>query len=204
MYGIEGKPGRFCRCGWCEMEYGQHRPYGGFVPFLDPIYHPGLKTLYGIECCAHCYRWLCNTDVGQRFEWAVHCGRKLGDEIQPSNFPGLDVWQALSVGCYPTASPLCRLAPSSVDNSAAAFPPVQPREAARPSNHLRRLGRLKGVHLCRTDWAETRGAPYYDPARWYRPQFQPVAPDDAELAARSGLPTKAGRRKPSLRPFQLR
>lgn len=179
MYGVEGKPGRDCFCNWCQLRYSQHRPYGGFVPFIDPIYQSGVKTLYGIECCKHCYQRLLNLDVSKRQGLAIGHDRNV--PAQPTfTALGSDVREGLQAGEYP----------------ARGVSPNRIKQAFRPTHQVRGLASVQGaVHLCLTRWADTQGAPHYSRERWRTPKFK-AAEFDPTLP---GFPNKRGRRKPSLR-----
>lgn len=174
MYDVLGKPGKNSFCGWCEFPYSTNRKYGGFVPFVDPIYHSGVSTLYGVEVCEHCHKLLCSIDVPKRLLLAIGAGHQPAPTTP--EFLTIDLIEGLRTGHYP--------APAKTHCTPFTY---------APSVVIRKGSSVKGVHLCLTRWSQLKKAP--DALRPPQRQYRPVAPDPSL----PGLPNKRGRRKPSLR-----
>jgi len=172
MYDVMGKPGKQCVCGWCQMSYGPHRKYGGFMAFVDPMNQPGAQTLYGVECCERCYQQLYRFGMKQRLELATGLGRTLA----PTE-PNLLLNEARWEGEYPVSGP---------EHKGAVV-------WCKQSLKLQSLSPVNGVHLCLTMWAENKGAKYY-PQNWWKQKG--IGKRREPLPE---LPNKRGRRKPSLR-----
>ncbi|MGY8873012.1 MAG: hypothetical protein ACKVJE_21515 [Pseudomonadales bacterium] len=174
MYDVHGKPGKNGHCDWCEFEYSTNRKYGGFVPFIDPLYQSGVSTLYGVETCEHCYEKLCSIDVSKRLLLAI--GAAHTSAPAEPEFLTYDLINGFDTGHYPT--------PAERTNISFTH---------EPSTFIRKGSSVKGVHLCLTRWSKSKSAPkaFIRPKREYRP----VEPD----SSLPGEPNKRGRRKPSLR-----
>lgn len=186
MYQIKCKPGKGARCGWCYMEYGPHRKWGGFMPFTNPLWMPGLKTLFGIECCETCYAQLATLGTTKRLDCVLGLYRFSEQSKVPAfNSSQAEIEAAIRTGAYPAENARNRASEVSRSNG-----PI--RCCSSPQN--RRLSPVDGVHLCLVSWAEDKGAKYH-PKGWQK--NIDIGPQD--LTDLTEFPNQRGRRKPSLR-----
>lgn len=144
--------------------------------FIDPMYQPGVQTLYGLECCERCYQQLYRFGMKERVALAVGTGR-----IPAYREMNAHVKDAMWEGEYPV--------------SPRPNEPTEFKHAVwcKQSLQLQSLSPVNGVHLCLTRWAENKGPKYYPQNWWKQKGIGRVTEPLPEL------PNKRGRRKPSLR-----
>jgi len=147
---ISGKPGKGEICAYCCLPYSEKRLYGGFVAIADPLYQPGITTLYGCECCRVCYQMLANMNVTDRFQMLF-----TAQAYSSRPFYSYSILVAArEQGQYPPEMP------------------CQPIQLKPVTDEARSLGPLECVHVSLIRWQESKGAPYYGADRFRKARYR--------------------------------
>ncbi len=150
MYELTSVPGKNGACSYCCLSYSDNRKYGGFVPFVDPIYQSGANTIYGCDCCQHCYKTLINMNQSERFQFLFS-----GSAFRGRRFDGFTVLSAaLEQGRYPPELPATPLLKRPDLGSAVT------------------IGSIECVHVSLIRWSETKGVPVYRSDRWREVKYR--------------------------------
>lgn len=156
------------------------------MPFTDPLWMPGLKSIFGIECCEHCYGQLATLGTSKRLDCVLGLFR-FGEQ---SKVPAFNCSQAaldhaIECGAYPAGE---------VRNGEDEISRHYGQTWCGNSPQNRRLSPVDGVHICLVSWADNKGAKYH-PLGWARN----IDIDPQDFSDLKDFPNQRGRRKPSLR-----
>lgn len=156
------------------------------MPFTDPLWMPGLKSIFGIECCEHCYEQLATLGTSKRLACVLGLYRFV-DQPKVPVFSGPEqaLKDAMGHGTYPAET--ARDRESEVPRRCGPI-----RSHNSPQNS--RLSPVDGVHICLVSWADNKGAKYH-PKGWTK--NIDIGPQD--LKDLTDFPNQRGRRMPSLR-----
>ncbi len=149
MFSIESPQGAGSRCDWCKFEYSQDRPVGGFMSFADPDHCRGMRTVYGITCCTHCFQMFYKKGAKYRLGLALGMGRT--KHSVPSCVDQLSekhISDAKVIGGYPAEYLTYWESPVSTGVR---------KVLCLTSGDYKRLSPVNGVHICPVAWSANKG-----------------------------------------------